>query len=53
MGRPTSQEAVQAAQQALRREDDNDPPSVRLNEDVQHIMRQVSRPFFLPFPSGI
>jgi hypothetical protein len=40
IGRPDTEEAKQLARQVLSREDAYDPPSVRLNEDVQRIMRQ-------------
>lgn len=40
IGRPDSEEAKQSARQALSREDTHDPPSVRLNTDVQQDMHK-------------
>ncbi|KAL7076310.1 hypothetical protein ACQ4LE_004170 [Meloidogyne hapla] len=40
IGRPTSRSAIAAAMIALAQEDAHDPPSVRLNVDVQQVMRQ-------------
>lgn len=40
IGRPTTPEAMESALKTLKSEDIHDPPSVRLNVDVQHIMRQ-------------
>ncbi|KAF7638561.1 PDZ domain-containing protein [Meloidogyne graminicola] len=40
IGRPTSRQAIAAANIALSQEDAHDPPSVRLNVDVQQVMRQ-------------
>lgn len=40
IGRPTTPEAIDAVRQALLSEDKYDPPSVRVNLDVQQIMNQ-------------
>jgi len=44
IGRPATPEAVAEAKQLLSGEDKHDPPSVRLNIDVQQIMRQQVSP---------